>query len=183
MDLDSLKAVTAAEKSQLSSELTTLQQRYTEAQGHLQTLRREQEIEKEDAVRRHRQEEDSLRREFQREIETVTRTLKAQTEEAEKRGKERLDDELRRHEREARDLRDREGTERNSLERRIEEQEREIRNLKLDIKNLRAELEREQSFNQQLKVRPFRLPHRWRVYVRQADYWCRQPSPNNPPQG
>jgi predicted RNase H-like nuclease (RuvC/YqgF family) len=83
----------------------------------------------------------------------VTRTLKAQTEEVEKRGKERLEDEIRRHEREVRDLRDRDGSERNSLERRIDEGEREVRKLKGDIENLRADLEREQTMNRQLKVR------------------------------
>lgn len=109
----------------------------------------------------------------------MTRTLKGQTEEVEKRGKERLEDEIRRHEREVRDLRDREGSERNSLERRIEEGEREVRKLKGDIENLRSDLEREQTINRQLKV-----PH---LTSPQTPFLCQmltvsQPSQNNPPQ-
>ena len=154
MDIDSLKAVSAAEKSQLSSELTTVQQRFTDLQSQLQIIRREHDLEKEDSTRRRRLEEDSLRRDFQRELETVTRTLKLQVEETEKKGKERLEEEVRRREREVREFRDREGSERDSLHREIDSKEREIRILKNDVENLRAELEREQGTNRQLRVCP-----------------------------
>src|SRR5271169_5429741 len=156
MDIDSLKAVTAAEKAQLTSELTSLHHRLTDSQSQLQTLRREHDLEKEDSTRRHRLEEESLRRDFQRELETVTRTLKAQNAETEKKGKERLEEEIRRHEREIRDLRDREGSERDQLRRDMDVKERDIRALKNDVENLRADLEREQGTNRQLRVRlPF----------------------------
>ena len=154
MDIDSLKAVSAAEKTQLSSELSSVQQRFTDLQSQFQAVRREHDLEKEDSTRRHRLEEDSLRRDFQRELETVTRTLKLQVEETEKKGKERLEEEIRRREREVRELRDREGSERDSLHREIDSKEREIRILKNDVENLRAELEREQGTNRQLRVCP-----------------------------
>src|SRR6266516_5370586 len=117
MEIDSLKAVSAAEKGQLSSELTSFQQRLTDVQSQFQIVRREHDLEKEDSLRRHRLQEDSLRRDFQRELETVTRTLKLQVEEMEKKGKERVEEEIRRREREVRELRDREGSERDSLHR------------------------------------------------------------------
>jgi hypothetical protein len=152
MDIDSLKAISTAEKSQLSSELASLQLRLTELQGQLQTLRKDHDLEKEDSIRRHRLEEDSLRRDFQREVDTVTRTLKQQCEETEKKGKERVEEEIRRREREIRDLRDREGTERDSMRREIELKERDVRTLKHEVENLRADLEREQTTNRQLRV-------------------------------
>jgi len=162
MDIESLKAVSTAEKGQLSSELTSLNQRFQDVQSQLIQIRRETELEKEDTSRRHRLEEDSLRRDFQRELETVTRTLKQQCEEIEKRGKDTLDEEIRRKERELRDLRDREGGERESLHREVDLKDREIRNLKNDSDNLRAELEREQTLNRQLKVP---LPHVFHIPV------------------
>jgi|SRR5579859_1978389 len=155
MDIDSLKVVSAAEKGQLTSEITSYQQRLTDLQSQLQILRREYDLEKEDSLRRHRIEEDTLRREHQRELETVTRTLKEQCAETEKKGKERLDEEIRRAEREIRDVRDREGTERDILRRDIDIKERELRSLKNEVENLRADLEREQATNRQLKVLPF----------------------------
>lgn len=154
MDIDSLKAVSAAEKAQLNSELASYQQRLTDLQSQLQTLRREYDLEKEDSLRRHRIEEDTLRREHQRELETVTRTLKEQYAETEKKGKDRLEEEIRRAEREMRDVRDREGTERDSLRRDIDSKEREVRSLKNEVENLRADLEREQATNRQLRVPP-----------------------------
>ena len=84
----------------------------------------------------------------------MTRTLKGQNEETEKKGKERLEEEIRRHEREIRDLRDREGSERDQLRRDMNTKERDIRALKNDAENLRADLEREQSTNRTLRVRP-----------------------------
>jgi chromosome segregation ATPase len=153
MDVDSLKAVSAAEKAQLTAELTALQQRLLELQGQVQSMRREHDLEKEDSIRRHRLEEDSLRRDFQREIETVTRTLKGQCEENEKKGKQRLEEEIRQRERDVRDIRDREGKERDSLLRDIDSKEREIRAMKNEVENLRADLEREQGTNRQLRVR------------------------------
>lgn len=155
MDIDSLKAVSTAEKAQLTSELTSYQQRLTDLQSQLQTLRRDYDLEKEDSLRRHRIDEDTLRREHQRELETVTRTLKEQCAETEKKGKDRLEEEIRRAEREIRDVKDREGTERDILRRDIDIKERELRSLKNEVENLRADLEREQATNRHLKVLPY----------------------------
>ena len=179
MEIDSLKAVSAAEKGQLSSELTSVQQRFTDLQSQLQIIRREHDLEKEDSTRRRRLEEDSLRRDFQRELETVTRTLKLQVEETEKKGKERLEEEVRRREREVRELRDREGSERDSLHRDIDSKEREIRILKNDVENLRAELERERGTNRQLRVRPRDSMVDVGYYYGTICYWINARS-NNP---
>ena len=155
MCIESLKSASTAEKAQLTSELTSVQQRFNDLQCQLQILRREHDLEKEDSIHRHRLQEDSLRRDFHREIETVTRTLKLQCEETEKKAKERVEEEIRRREREVREIRDREGNERNSLHREVDTKEREIRSLKNESENLRSELEREQSMNRQLRVSYF----------------------------
>ena len=161
MDIDSLKAVSTAEKAQLSSELTSLQQRLADLESQLQTLRREHDLEKDEAIRRNHLEEDSLCRDFQREIETVTWTLKDQCEDTEKKGKERLEEEVHRREREIRDIRDREGSERDSLHRDIDSKERDIRSLKNEVEDLRVDLEREQGTNRQLRVTSYQDMSWW----------------------
>jgi kinesin family protein C1 len=144
-DLERERSRVQDKNEQLQDEIAELRKQLTEMTIELESERRQRKYDNEDRSREHRHEVEQLRRELSDETERLQKANRESQEALERHYKVELEDLQTQKSKEIQELRTRLGTEQQDLSLALQGKDREIESLRVQMENMKLDVDREQS--------------------------------------